>query len=56
MRKYLKALFRWDGVDDLAMFTLTGFFVILAALLSPLWIPLYIVGRTAMYLFEKEYK
>lgn len=56
MRKYLKTLFHWNGADDLAMFTLTGCFVVLAVLLSPLWTPLYIIGRTAVYLVEKEYK
>ena len=56
MRKYLKALFRGQSPDDMCMFVFTGGLVTVAVLLSPLWVPFYIVGRTAVYLYAKEYE
>ena len=54
MRKYLKALFHGRSPDDMCMFVFTGGLVTVAVLLSPLWVPFYVVGRTAVDLYAKE--
>lgn len=56
MKRYLKALFCGQSPEDVSMCALIGCLVVLAVLTLPLWAPVYVIGRTAVYLCAKEYK
>lgn len=56
MRRHLKALFRGQSLEDVAMFAMTGALITLAVVMSPVWVPFYVVGRVVVYLYDKKYE
>lgn len=53
---YLKTVFKIKSLDDALFCTVTGVGALIALALSPVWFPFYILGRTLLYVVDKEWK
>ena len=54
--KYIKTVFEITNPEYALFYTIAGVGVFISIALSPVWFPFYLLGRTYLYVVDKEWK